>query len=67
VTPATGVSSRLGDWYVPPADDYVTTRLVWDGVALSLDGTYAVVVTTDASAVPGYFTGALVPRATRLR
>jgi len=67
VTPATGVSSRLGDWYVPPAEDYVTTRLAWDGAALSLDGTYAVVVTTDASAVPGYFTGALVPRATRLR
>jgi len=67
VTPATGVSSRLGGWYVTPAVDYETSRLVWDGAALSRDGTYAVVATTDPAAVPGYVSGALVPWATRLR
>jgi len=67
VTPATGVSSRLGGWYVTPAADYETTRLVRDGAALSRDGTYAVVATTDPAAVPGYVSGALVPWATRLR
>ncbi|MFC4066547.1 S8 family serine peptidase [Actinoplanes subglobosus] len=67
VTLPTGVSVRVADWYPAVSDDFLTTRYAWDGAALSLDGTYATVATTDATAIPGYLAGPLTPRATRLR
>jgi subtilisin family serine protease len=67
VISASGASSALGAWYTPLPDDVSNTRRAWDGAALSRDGSYAVVATTDASALPGYFSGPLVARETRLR
>jgi subtilisin family serine protease len=67
VTLPAGTSVRVADWYPAVSDDFLTTRHAWDGAALSLDGTYAALATTDASAIPGYPPGTLTPRATRLR
>ncbi|MFD1366300.1 S8 family serine peptidase [Actinoplanes sichuanensis] len=67
VTLPAGTATRVADWYPAVTDDFLTTRYAWDGAALSADGTYAVLATTDASAIPGYLAGTLTPRATRLR
>jgi len=66
VTPATGVSKRLA-WYVPLDPDYAGTRRAADGAAISRDGGYVALATTDASAVPGYVAGTLTAAVTRLR
>ncbi|MCU7728918.1 S8 family serine peptidase [Actinoplanes sp. KI2] len=66
VKTAGGASVRLGGWYTPLPDDFTDTRRAWDGAALSRDGTYAAVATTDGSAVPGYLSGPLSTRETRL-
>ncbi|WIM94952.1 S8 family serine peptidase [Actinoplanes oblitus] len=67
VTPASGASRRVGPWYTPLAQDYTGDRRVSDGTALSRDGAYVALATTDASAVPGYTSGPLTPAVTRLR
>ncbi|WP_189335330.1 S8 family serine peptidase [Actinoplanes ianthinogenes] len=67
VTPSTGASRRIGPWYAPLPQDYSGTCRVAEGTALSRDGAYVALATTDASTVPGYTSGPLTPAVTRLR